>query len=191
MKATFALLANLEVHNFIRKLSWDIHLKYRTGTRHASLPPHISIKQPFSVSDLPALEKYMDDLAMSIQPIEVRLTDLQAIPTYFDGVEYGVLMVGVEESKHLYELNNQINRDLNLQFWSNRRDHDRDIHHFHMTVMMCGQLMEICRKYETDIEHKKVNMRYIPRELAMFVYDEPMGPHGDYLCYKILPLGGH
>ena len=32
MKAAFALLANTEVHNLTRKLSWEIHQKYRTGT---------------------------------------------------------------------------------------------------------------------------------------------------------------
>ncbi len=31
MKATFALLANNGIHNLVRKLSWDIHQKYRTG----------------------------------------------------------------------------------------------------------------------------------------------------------------
>ena len=58
MKAALALLANAEIHNLVRKLSWKIHQKYRTGTRHASLPPHVSLKQPFVTTDLPALEDY-------------------------------------------------------------------------------------------------------------------------------------
>lgn len=189
MKATFALLANTEVHNFVRKLSWEIHQKYRTGTRHAVLPPHISLKQPFNVSDLPALEKYMDELAVSIQPFDVTLTELQAVPTYYDGVEYGILWVEVEETGILRDLHNRVNRDLNLRFGNTPADFDGESYRFHMTVMMCGQLMEICRKYQSDIQHSKVNLKYTAREMAMFLYDEPIGPHGDYLCYRRMPIG--
>ena len=191
MKATFALLANTEVHNFVRKLSWEIHQKYRTGTRHAALPPYISLKQPFGVSDLPALEKYMDELAGSIQPFDVTLTELQAVPTFYDGVEYGVLWVEVEETEMLRNLHNRVNRDLNLRFGDTPADFDGEAYRFHMTVMMCGQLMEICRKYQSDIQHSKVDLRYTATELAMFVYDEPMGPHGDYLCYRRILIGNH
>jgi hypothetical protein len=31
MKVAFALLASTEVHNFVRKLAWEIHQKYRTN----------------------------------------------------------------------------------------------------------------------------------------------------------------
>ena len=109
MKATFVLLANSEVHNYVRKLSWDIHQKYRTGTRHASLPPYISLKQPFSISDLPALEDYMDELAKSIDPFEVKLTELQVVPTFFDGMEYGILWIEIEETEILRGVHNRLN----------------------------------------------------------------------------------
>jgi 2'-5' RNA ligase len=189
MKATFVLLANQDVHNLVRKLSWEIHQKYRTGTHHAALPPHVSLKQPFNVSDLPALERYMDELANSIQPFEVTLTELQAVPIIFDGMEYGILWVDVEETEILRELHNRLNHDLNLRFGDTPADFDGDAYRFHMTVMMCGQLMEICRKYQSDIQLSRIDLRYTARELAMFVYDEPMGPHGDDLCYRIVPLG--
>lgn len=52
MKATFALLANAEIHNLVRKLAWDNHQKYHTGIDVCRLPPHISLKQPFDISDL-------------------------------------------------------------------------------------------------------------------------------------------
>lgn len=190
MKATFALLANPEVHNVVRKLSWEIHQKYRTGTRHASLPPHISLKQPFGISNLPALEAYMDELAESIPPFDVTLTELQAVPTFFDGMEYGILWVEVEETETLRGLHNRLNHDLHLRFGDTPADFDGETYRFHMTVMMCGQLMEICREYQSEIRQRsRINLRYTARELAMFVYDEPIGPHGDYLCYKILSLG--
>src|SRR5437867_165882 len=96
MKATFALLANREVYNWVRKLAWEIHQKYRTGTQHCRLPPHISLKQPFRISDLTALEVYLNELARSLEPFEVDLADLQLVPTVFDGTEYGILWLDVQ-----------------------------------------------------------------------------------------------
>jgi 2'-5' RNA ligase len=190
MRATFALLANSEIHNFVRKLSWDIHQKYRTGTRHASLPPHISLKQPFPISDLPALEKYMDELACSIQPFEVILDELQIVPVPFDKyTEYGILWISIAETEVFRGLHNRINADLQQRFEDTSANFDGEAYHFHMTVMMGGQLMDIYQKFHDDIPNLKVNLRYTAKELAMFVYDEPMGPHSDYLCYRIMPIG--
>lgn len=189
MKANFVLLANPEIHNYVRKLSWDIHQKYRTGTRHASLPPHISLNQPFNVSNLPKLEEYMDEFAESIQPLNVILTELQTVPTYYDGLEYGTLWIEVKETTSLRELHNRLNRDLESRFGNTITDYNGKAYHFHMTIMMCGQLMDVCNKYKADIQHSQVNLQYTASELGMFVYDEPMGPHGDFLWYRVLPLG--
>ncbi len=77
MRAAFAVLANVESYNFVRRLAWNFHYQYRTGTIDARLPPHISLKQPFAISDLGALEAYMDELAQAIEPFEVELTKLE------------------------------------------------------------------------------------------------------------------
>ena len=190
MKATFVLLANPEIHNFVRKLSWDIHQKYRTGTRHISLPPHISLKQPFAITDLPALEKYMAELAGSIQPFEVSLGEIQIVPIPFDKfTEYGVMWANITETKLLRGLHNRINDELNQRFGDTSAMFDGEKYHFHMTIMMGGQLLDIYRKFQDELSFSSVNMSYTVREMAMVLYDEPMGPQGDYLCYKILPLG--
>ena len=189
MKATFALLANTEAHNFVRKLSWGIHQKYHTGTKHASLPPHVSLKQPFRISELSALEKYMDELAKSIQPFEVMLTEIQVVPITFGGTDYGVLWVDVRETKELRELHNRLNAELNERFGNTPADFDGDRYHFHMTAMMGGHPFEVYQKFLSEIPDAKANLRFTVKELAMFVYDEPMGSNSDYLCYKILPIG--
>lgn len=189
MKATFVLLADSDVHNFIRKLTWEIHQKYRTGTRHAALPPHISLKQPFHIPNIPAVEEYMEELTASIQPFDVTLTELQSVPMLFNGTEYGILWAVIEETKTLRGLHTRLNKELSQRFGDTSAEFDGDTYRFHMSVMMCGHLMEICREYQDFIQYSKLNMSYIARELAMFVYDEPIGPHSDQLCYKILPLG--
>ena len=190
MKATFALLANLEVHNYIRRLTWEIHQKYRTGTRHASLPPHITLKQPFTISDLPALEEYMDHLAGSTQPFEVTLTKLKTVPILFDSLEYGILWAEIEETKTLRGLHHRLNEELEQRFGNTVTNLDGDRYRFHMSVMMCGHLMEICRKYQDEMKYSQLNLKYTVRDLAMFVYDEPFGPHSDQLCYKVLQVSG-
>lgn len=189
MKAAFALLANHVIHNLVRKLSWEIHQKYDTGTRHASLPPHVSLKQPFGTADLPALENYMVELAGSIEPFEMTLTELKVIPVSSAGTAYGLLWIDVEETPELRNLHNRLNDELNQRFGHTPADFDGEQYHFHMTVMMGDQSVDVYRKFYSEIPDPGINLRFTARELAMFVYDEPMGPTGEYLCYKILPIG--
>ena len=189
MKATFALLANSEIHNLVRKLSWEIHQRYRTGTRVAALPPHISLKQPFRIKDLSALESYMQELADSILPFEVLLTELQVIPISFEGMGYGLLWIDVEQTRELRNLHNRLNDGLNRRFGHTPADFDGESYHFHMTIAMGSQSVETYRKFYSEIPNPKINLQIPVRELAMFVYDEPMGPNGEYLCYRILPIG--
>lgn len=95
MKATFALLANTEVYNVVRKLALEIH-RYRTGTLHVRLPPHISLKQPFAIANLAQLEAYMAELAETISPFTVKLTHLQLKMVRFQEMEFGILWLDVE-----------------------------------------------------------------------------------------------
>jgi hypothetical protein len=58
-----------------------------------------------------------------------------------------------------------------------------------MTVVMGGQSLDVYRQLYSEIPDPRIDRQYTVRELAMFVYDEPLGPQGEYLTYKILPLG--
>jgi len=57
MKATFAFLFDHEVHNVVRKLAVEVHQNYRVGLAGSQLPPHVSLKQPFSIPDLQLLSR--------------------------------------------------------------------------------------------------------------------------------------
>jgi 2'-5' RNA ligase len=190
MKATFAILANTEVHNFVRKLAWDIHQKYRTGTSICRLPPHISLKQPFEISDLAALESYMSELAESIHPFEVKLIELKLIPATMEALEVGILWLDVQETDTLRQLHQRVNQELSRRFKNTQAAFDGMSYHFHMTVMIGGQSLEAYRRLYSEIPDHKVNLQYKVNELAMFVYDEPLSLNGDYLAYKILPISG-
>jgi hypothetical protein len=86
-------------------------------------------------------------------------------------------------------LHDRINEELSQRFGNTQADFDGAAYHFHITVMIGGQPIDVYRKFYSEISDKKVNLRFTVRELAMFVYDEPMGPKGEYLIYKISPIG--
>jgi len=189
MKATFALLAGKDVHNRVRQLAWEIHQKYQTGTIDNRLPPHISLKQPFVIKDLAALEKYMTELARSITPFTVTLTELQLVPVTYNRTEFGLLWLNVQETEPLRQLHNRVNQELASRFNNTQAAFDGEAYHFHMTVVMGGQPIEAYRQIYQEFGDKAITLQFVVGELAMFVYDEPMRPQGDYLTYKILPIG--
>lgn len=190
MRATFALLADNEVHNLVRKLAWNAHQMYRTGTIASRLPPHVSLKQPFQAEDLDGLKAYMGEFAQSIAPLPVRLTELQLHPLVFEGTEYGLLWIDVQETPDLRGLHDRLNQELSQRFANTQADHDGAAYHFHMTVAMGGQPIEVYRTLYGEIPNHQINRQFTARELVMFVYDDVVGPQGEYITYQILPLSG-
>jgi 2'-5' RNA ligase len=189
MKATFALLANNEIHNLVRKLSWDIHQKYRTGIDVTRLPPHISLKQPFDISDLNLLGKYMIELAKNITPFDVKLTELQMIDMTIEGMDTGILWLNVQETELLRQLHGRVNRELTVRFGNVQAAFDGSEYHFHMTVAIGNQPIETYQKIKDEFSETLTNLRYTVREMVMFVYDEMFTMNAGYMTYMILPLG--
>lgn len=190
MKATFALLADNKIHNLVRKLSWDIHQKYRTGIDVCRLPPHISLKQTFDISDLDLLSEYMTELAGSIEPFQAHLTHLELIDATIDGLESGIIWLNVEETEFLRGLHNRLNDELTQRFGNVPAEYDGADYHFHMSVAIGGQPIETYRTILDEFKDQLGNLQYTVRELIMFVYDERTAVNAGYMTYKILPLGG-
>src|SRR5262245_19981320 len=101
MKAGFALLLDYTLHNYMHKLAFELHHDYQTGFRGAQVPPHISLKQPFRVSDVAAVEAYFDSFAAGIRPFEVRLEALEVHPAAGPAGDLGVVWIKVRESRTL------------------------------------------------------------------------------------------
>jgi 2'-5' RNA ligase len=191
MKAAFALLANTETHNLVRKLSWNIHRKYRTGIDICRLPPHVSLKQPFEISDLDGLESYMPELAESISPFEVNLTGLELIDVNISGLETGILWMNVQETEFLRNLHNSLNQELTARFGNVSAAFDGPDYNFHMTVAIGGQPIEMYRNIYNEFEDHLKDLRFTVRDLGMFVYDEIEESNSGYIIYKIMPLNGN
>ncbi len=190
MRTTFALLADMKVHNLVRKLSWDIHQKYRTGIDVCRLPPHISLKQPFKVVNPDSIENYMGELAKSIKPFRVNLTGLELIEANIDDLDTGILWLNVEETELLRQLHNRVNEELALRFGNVSADFDGLKYHFHMSVAMGGQPIEIYQKIQSEYADRLINLQYTVHELIMFVYDDRNAINAGYMTYCTLPLDG-
>ncbi len=188
MKATFALLADMAVANFVRKLAWDIHQKYCTGTSVCRLLPHVSLKQLFEIEDLAELEGYMSEFAQTIRPFRIKCTELQLVPATLEGMETGILWLDIEESIDLRRLHDRLNRELAQRFGDTQAPFDGPDYHFHMTVMMGGQPIEVYRTVYAELVERTVNLEFEANTLAMFVYDVPLCLSGNYMTYKILPI---
>jgi len=192
MKATLALLADNETHNLVRKLSWDIHQKYRTGLDVCRLPPHISLKQTFDIADVDSLSGYMTDLARSVEPFRARLTHLELIDATIDGLESGILWLNVEETEYLRGLHDRLNEELTSRFGMVPAGYDGAGYRFHLSVAIGGQPIEVYRRILAEFKDRLVNHECIVRDLAMFIYDERTVVNNGYITYRILQLGvGH
>jgi len=188
MKATFAFLTDNHTQNLVRKLTWDIHQKYRTGIDFCRLQPHISLTQPFDIYDLEALSNYMDQLAGSIEPFEMRLPQLELIDATIDGLESGIIWLSVEETESLRGIHNRLNEELTQRFGNVQADFDGDRYHFHMSVAIGGQPIGTYNKIFHEFKDRLGNLQFMVRELVMFVYDERSDLNAGYMTYKILPL---
>ena len=190
MKATFALLTNHEIHNLVRKLSWEIHRKYRTGVDICRLPAHISLKQPFETMDLVGLEIYMENLVTNLAPFEVDLTGLELIETTIDDMKSGIIWLDVRETETLRDLHNKINRELTQRFGNVPAEFDGSEYHFHMSVAIGGQPWDVYQKIHNEFMGPLKDLHYMVREMALFVCDEQDETNAGYMTYKILPLIG-
>lgn len=183
MRATFALLLDGTVRNFISKLALEIHQKYHIGFAGVQLPPHVSLKQPFQIDDLPAVESYFDELADRIDPFVITL------PRIGGPDEIPILWLEVEETAILRELHTRINRELAARLPHTQALFDGPAYHFHATVAAGGQSAQVYKALRAEFASCEVALQTLTRSLALFYYDDDQGTPGNFFVYKVLPLG--
>ncbi|HEX4204437.1 MAG TPA: 2'-5' RNA ligase family protein [Ktedonobacteraceae bacterium] len=183
MKATFALLLDHHVHNMVRKLAVEVHHAYQTGLAGSQLPPHVSLKQPFLIADLPALEAYFDQLAKSINPL------LLSFPRIGGPGNAPVLWLEVEETETLRQLHTRINQELAERFSETQAPFDGPAYHFHLTIALDRASSSVYQSMVAELESRNVAFQATARHLALFYYDDDQFGPASFLTYKILPLG--
>jgi 2'-5' RNA ligase len=173
----------------MRRLVLELQSKHQIGYLAASLPPHVTLKQPFPVSDLAGVETYFDGLARSLDPFRVALTGLDLRVALVRDEEMGILWLDVEESQTLRNLHNRINRELAERFEDTAAPFDGPEYHFHATVAMGERPPAVYRRAYDEYRHLDVPPGFRAREVAMFCSADE-GRTDRFITYKILPLGG-
>ena len=189
MRATFAFLADRETYNLVRSIAWKAHCELETGLDVTRLEPHVSLKQPFQVTDFSRLAAFMPELAAIIPPFEIHLTDVQAIPTVIGTMETGILWLAVEQTQLLKEHHHHLNRGLNTRFGPTPAQHDGEDYHFHMTIAIGQQPWKVYQQAAQLFRPSWTNYRFRTSQLAMFVYEADARLDRGYMTYKVLPLG--
>ena len=183
MKATFALLFDHHIHNVVRKLAIEVHQTYRVGLAGSQLPPHVSLKQPFAIPDLPTIETYFDVFARSIEPVALTFSRIGGPD------DAPVLWLEVEETETLRHLHNSINRELAERFPNTQAPFDGSAYHFHLTIALGRDPDPVYQVMAAELATREVALRTIARHLVLFYYDDDQISLGSFLTYKILPLG--
>jgi 2'-5' RNA ligase len=153
------------------------------------LPAHVSLKQPFDIPDIAALEGYMAELAHDIQPHEISLTRLQLVETNVAGNPTGILWLEVNETPLLRSLHDRLNRELAERYGNTPAPFDGPDYHFHITVAIGGQPLEVFRDIYRKFQDTPATLPSHVQELALFAYDKRNGEAWDWMTYKVLPLG--
>jgi hypothetical protein len=77
LRATIVLLTDRETQDFIRKLGVELDDRFNIGLFGCLLPAHVSLKQPFQIANLPAMEAFFDEWVASVEPFDVRFGGLR------------------------------------------------------------------------------------------------------------------
>jgi hypothetical protein len=111
LQAAIALLPDAELSNRLGAAALAAHAASRGRLRWPRLPAHLSLKQPFSVESVSAVELAIDRLAGELAPIRVTLGDIEVQPPS-PGSPEAVVWVGVVADPSLLELERRLDAAL-------------------------------------------------------------------------------
>jgi 2'-5' RNA ligase len=113
LQAAIALLPDAELSNQLGAAALAAHAASRGRLRWPRLPAHLSLKQPFAVESLSALERAIELLAAELDPIRVTLGAVEVQPPS-PGSPEAAVWVGVAAEPSLLELERRLDGALSL-----------------------------------------------------------------------------
>lgn len=187
MKAAIVLLSNASVQNYVRRIVFELNTVYGVEFYAATLPAHVSLKQPFTFENMGVLEEYFDGLAAKTAPFEIQLEHVY----YEEWAGYAILGLSVVETARLRQLHDQLNAELSPLFLDTRAAHDGSGYRFHLTIEL-GKTAgnNGFRDYFDRLAEKQVNLKFIARELGLFYYTADTNSPKDFMTYRVQPLTG-
>ncbi len=186
--AALAVLPSDEVHNEVRRMQYEVLQQLgATPARRAAVltfTPHITLKQPFEVSEVEVYERYLDVLARSVTPFQLVLRGLGS----FDGPE-GILSLDVQPDPGLVELRERVVRELaDLGVKPDPIEiGDPAPYRFHMTLGygLDGEALAAARR----VLREPPELRFTLERLALFL---SVGAERvrDWFVYRQVVVGG-
>jgi 2'-5' RNA ligase len=113
LQVAIALLPDAELSNRLGAVSLAAHAASRGRLRWPRLPAHLSLKQPFAVESLSAVEGAIERLAGELAPIRVTLGAVEVQPPS-PGIPEAAVWVGVDAEPSLLELEQRLEGALSL-----------------------------------------------------------------------------
>ena len=187
MKTTIVLLADIEAENFGRKCMLEANRIGDIGFEMARLPQHISLKQPFKISNLNTMESIFDEYAKGLNAISIPLLELNCFPSNVFGYESGGLSIRAERTPELVKMQKDLFEVLEAKLGPCPAEHDSD-YMFHMTIAIGGASYESYKKAYQVMKEYDYHKDYYFNKLGLFYYDDDNIKPGTYFCYKIAQL---
>lgn len=187
MKATIVLIANNEIEHYGKKLMLEAHKLGNLGFEMARLPQHISLKQPFSITNIEEFESFFDQFAKSIKPINIKFTHITMYPSSVFGYDSGCMVLCVEKTKELANLQSNLFTKLEKHFGKCPADYDND-YRFHMTFAIGGVPYENYEKAYNTMKQEKYEKECVFDKLGLLYYDDDSIRAGSYFCYKVVDI---
>lgn len=186
MRAAIVLLADFAVQNYVSAIAVDLHRQFGVPFYASRLPAHVSLKQPFAFESLDLLDEYFTSLASRVKPFPVMLNSIY----YEEWSGYGILGLKVVEIPQLRSLHNLINQELREIFQDPTAAHDGEGYRFHLTIeLTTRERRSQLQAYFHHLTTKQVEMTFEAYQMALFYYGSENLPGGNFMTYKILPLG--
>jgi 2'-5' RNA ligase len=139
----------------------------------AQLPPHVSLKQPFPVHDLAAIEAYFDRFATTLAPVSITLTHLDVRHTPLGPLdEHVILWADVKETPDLRALHERLNVELSSQFADTAAPFDGPVYHFHATVSIAMHPYGTHQAMRQAYAATRIAYTFVATHLALFYYDD-------------------
>jgi 2'-5' RNA ligase len=166
LQAAIALLPDAELSNQLGAAALAAHAATRGRLRWPRLPAHLSLKQPFAVESLSAVERAVERLAGELEPIRLRLGRVEVQPPS-PGSPEAVVWVGVDAEPSLLELERRLDDALSLPVTDVAVPFVSEAYRFHVTL---GFLPTASLAEEAALPPLAGTTATFP-ELGVFVYD--------------------
>ena len=189
MRTAIALLVDDEFANRLTPFTLRCR-DYGYTLRNLRIPPHVSLKQAFTVNDFERFKKYFESFAKHIEPQQIGFDGFW----FWGNEEEGGVTARVVETLRLRELHNQLNAELEQVFGGTQADYDGDAYRFHLSVSIGPSRADLIPQLRADIASWELRETTVASRLAMFIYEEspypdPLYGVREYGVYKIFPLG--